>query len=245
MPKAGRDYTLPMHTYSRRRAAELDAEGLAGYVFKKNSPTCGLRSVKVYRESGAPVRSGRGLFAQAISQRFPHLPIEDEGRLRDIGIRENFVVHVTAYERWRRMGAAGLTPAGLLRFHRSYKLTLMARDPVGARRLGRLLSRVGRAPSLDQLAAKYLDGFTRIMRVVPPRGRTVNVLEHALGHISKCIDSSDRAELLDSIRQYRDQLVPLLVPQSLIRHHARKTDATYLQEQVYLQHSETRPRGWL
>jgi uncharacterized protein YbgA (DUF1722 family)/uncharacterized protein YbbK (DUF523 family) len=234
MPKSGRDYTRQMNEYSARRSRELGSERLSGYVFKKDSPSCGLRSVKVYPPKGPSSRTGVGLFAETLVSRFPHLPVEDEGRLHDARLRENFVSHVLAYRQWQELEREGFSVAGLMRFHQLHKLTMMAHSQNGMRRLGRLLgSSDGRRPLRD-LAAAYLEGFTALMRRTPTRKSHTNVLQHLAGYVSKELDPQDRRELTETIEQYRLGLLPLIVAVTLLRHHARRQEQPYLSDQVYL-----------
>jgi uncharacterized protein YbgA (DUF1722 family)/uncharacterized protein YbbK (DUF523 family) len=233
-PKTATDHTGPMRAFARRRTNALHEEELSGFIFKKDSPSCGLRSVKVYPAKGAPARTGIGLFAEAVIQRFPHLPVEDEGRLQDARLRENFVSHVFAYRRWQDMQREGVTRQRLMRFHQLHKFALLGRNQAGARRLGRLLGSSGKRDPIGALAARYLEEFTPIMSRPPSRQSHTNVLQHLAGFVSRELDAHDRKELAETIDQYRRGLVPLIVPVTLIRHYVRKQQEAYLSEQVYL-----------
>ena len=234
MPKTGDDWTDPMQRFARERCDRLFEEELSGYVFKKDSPSCALRSVKVYRRKGPPHRAGRGLFAEAVVARFPHLPVEDEGRLRDARLRENFVTHLFAYRRWQELEVSGVTRAGLMDFHQRHKFTLMSRSQDGMRRLGRLLGSADRRRSPAALGSDYLDGFTAVMRRAPTRRGHTNVLQHLAGFVSDGLEGGDRGELAQLIEAYRKGHVPLIVPITLLRHHARRLSEPYLSQQVYL-----------
>ena len=234
MPKTGTDYTERMRRYAEKRLAALAKEHLSGYVLKKDSPSCGMERVRVYPPSGAPLRSGRGLFAEALTRHFPHLPVEEEGRLNDPRIRENFVSHVFAYHRWRQMPEKRISRAALTRFHARHKFLLMAHSQTGAQRLGRLLARPDQFANDRELATAYLDAFTEIMRRAPSRQRHANVLQHLAGYVSDRLDRDERTELTQMIDQYRQGLLPLIVPITLIRHYVRKFQMPYLLEQVYL-----------
>lgn len=234
MPKTGRDWSAPMRDFAAKRCDALAERRLSGYVFKKDSPSCGVRSVKIYPDKGPPRRGGRGLFAEAVVERFPHLPVEDEGRLHDARLRENFVTHLLAYRRWQELEAAGFSRGALMEFHQRHKFVLMARSEQGMRRLGRLLGSADRRRSPAALAADYLEEFTPVMRRAPSRKSHSNVLQHLAGFVSDHIDADDRRELAESIESYRQAFVPLIVPVTLLRHHARRVEEPYLQEQVYL-----------
>jgi uncharacterized protein YbgA (DUF1722 family)/uncharacterized protein YbbK (DUF523 family) len=231
----GEDSTAAMRAWSRRRAEELAGLDLDGYVLKKDSPSCGLERVKVYPAAGPPSKDGRGLFAEALIARLPHLPVEEEGRLNDPLLRENFIARVFVHQRWREAERAGWTRAALMRFHERHKFLLLARNQAGMRRLGRLLGDSGKDSPAGDLAAGYREGLTEVFRRPASRRGHTNVLHHLAGFVSDALDAADRAELAETIERYRLGLVPLIVPLTLIRHHVRKQEVGYLQGQVYLE----------
>ena len=238
MPSTGADLTDAMRDFSRTRMEALATLSLDGYVLKKDSPSCGLERVKVYPPAGgagAPSKDGRGVFAQALLARLPHLPVEEEGRLNDPRLRESFVTRVFAHHRWQEGEREGWTRAALMRFHERHKLLLMARNQSAMRRLGRLLGEAGRSDPVRELADGYRAGFTATLARPASRRGHANVLHHLLGFISDGLDRDDRAELVATIERYRLGLVPLVVPLTLIRHHVRRQGAEYLRGQVYLE----------
>jgi uncharacterized protein YbgA (DUF1722 family)/uncharacterized protein YbbK (DUF523 family) len=234
MPSTGEDLSERMAAYSEGRVRELEDADLSGYVLKKDSPSCGMARVKVEDDNGAPVRRGIGLFAAALLRLLPHLPVEEEGRLNDPRLRENFISRVYAYRRWKDMVAVGPSRASLTRFHAAHKFLCMAHNQVGTRRLGRLLGRAPRYRRASGLAAEYVDSFTAVMRRLPTRRNHTNVLRHMAGVVSRLLDRGDREELTDAIEEYRRGLLPLIVPVTLIRHYVRKQDVACLRDQVYL-----------
>jgi len=135
--KRGLDHTDKMIAFAERRPAALAREELSGYVLKKDSPSCGMERVRVYGPSGMPTRDGTGLFTAALLQRYPSLPVEEEGRLSDPHLRENFVERVFAYRRLRSFFSGRWTLGGLVRFHTVHKLVLMAHSPKAYSELGR------------------------------------------------------------------------------------------------------------
>lgn len=234
MPSTGGDYTDAMREYAERRVAELARLDLDGYVLKKDSPSCGMKRVKVYHGAGAPSKDGRGLFAGVLLTRLPDLPVEEEGRLNDPALRESFISRVFVHHRWREGEREGWTRAALMRFHERHKFLLMARNQSAMRRLGRLLGESDRSEPVETLAAAYRQGLTEILRRPATRRGHANVLQHLAGYVSDALDRDDRAELAETIEHYRLGLVPLIVPLTLIRHHARRQGAGYLQDQAYL-----------
>ena len=231
--KTGVDYTARMTAYATKRVQALDAEDLCGYVLKKDSPSCGMTRVKVYSGEGPGRRTGVGLYAQALLARFPDLPIEEEGRLLDPGLRENFIERVFAYRRLRDLFEGRWTTGDLVRFHTAHKLVLLAHSTRAYTRLGRL---VAGAKTVDRasLRAQYTSGFMKALSATATPQRHTNVLHHMAGYFKKILDTASRTELLAAIDDYRAGLVPLIVPITLLRHHIRVHDVKYLNEQVYL-----------
>jgi uncharacterized protein YbgA (DUF1722 family)/uncharacterized protein YbbK (DUF523 family) len=235
-PETGADHTEAMRSWAARRVEELARMELDGYVLKKDSPSCGMERVKLYpEEGGAPDKAARGVFAEALLRRLPHLPVEEEGRLNDPPLRENFITRVFAHARWRRAETEGWTRAALLRFHERHKLLLLARNQAGMRRLGRLLGESVRRDDTGELARAWREGFTEVMLRPPTRRGHTNVLQHMAGYVSDRLDSEDRQELCETIERYRLGLLPLIVPVTLLRHYVRKFNVEYLQGQVYLE----------
>jgi uncharacterized protein YbgA (DUF1722 family) len=214
--------------------AALAREDLSGYVLKKDSPSCGLERVKVYDRHGTPARGGRGLFAAALVDAFPHLPVEEEGRLADPRLRDNFVERVFAYWRLRGLFAARWTVGRLVRFHTAHKLLLLAHAPESYRQLGRLVAGARGVPRRD-LERGYVDGFMRALAQLATARRHTNVLQHMAGYFKDRLDAASKRELEEAIADYRRGLLPLVVPITLIRHHVRTLDVTYLAGQTYLQ----------
>ncbi len=231
--KTGVDLTAPMDRVARRRVAELEHAGLCGYVLKKDSPSCGLLRVKIYDGPGPPARSGQGRFAAALCARMPFLPVEEEGRLSDPRLRENFVERVFAYRRLQEHFAGRWTVGTLVRFHTAQKLTLMAHSVKAYEHLGRLVARAKSLPR-DEVETHYVEGFMTALAIVATARRHVNVLQHMAGYFKTQLDEADRTELQAVIEDYRRGFVPLVVPITLVRHHVRRCDVTYLAGQSYL-----------
>ena len=232
--KTQTDVTAPMERLVRRRVPALAAAGLSGYVLKKNSPSCGLERVKVYDRNRTPTADGRGFFADALVKRFPLLPVEEEGRLNDPDLRENFIERVFAYHRLQTFFHGRWTSAGLVQFHTAHKLLLMAHSPEGYRRLGRLVATT-KQRRREELERRYAEEFMCTMAVIATRRRHTNVLQHMAGYFKKRLDAASKAELQSTIDDYRRGLIPLIVPVTLLQHHVRVHHVEYLMGQLYLQ----------
>jgi len=233
-PKTGVDHSDRMRRFAARRVAELAKQGLCGFVLKKGSPSCGMERVRVHAASRVPARDGRGLFAEALLERMPTLPVEEEGRLNDPRLRENFVERVFAYRRLRQLFGGGFRIADLIAFHTAHKLLVMAHSPKAYAELGRLVGGAKEQPR-GALRSRYEAALMDALRIVATPRRHANVLQHMLGYLSRHLAPPDRQEVLELIEDHRRGLVPLLVPLTLIRHHARRLESSYLLGQVYLE----------
>ena len=231
--RTAHDHTETVTRYTLQRMEQIAEEELSGFVLKRDSPTCGLERVRVYNSSGVPARNGRGLFAAALVARFPTLPVDEEGRLTDPRLRENFIECIFAYRDLSRLFTGRWTIGNLVRFHTARKLTLLAHVPTAYQRLGRLVAG-GKALARSALRAQYSMGFMTALRTVATTGRHANVLKHMLGYFKDTLDQGDRAELLTSIQTYAAGRVPLVVPLTLLVHHIRRHDVSYLAGQIYL-----------
>lgn len=233
-PKSGTDHTASMRRFSKRRARELDSLDLCGYVLKKGSPSCGMERVKVYEIKGMAQKNGRGVFAEALMEEFPLLPVEEDGRLNDPGLRDNFFVRLFAYRRLKNLFSSRWRGGDLVRFHTAEKLLLMGHDLKGYRDLGKLVADFKSHPR-KQLAEEYGRVYMNSLRKIATTKKQVNVLQHLLGYFKKLLSPEERQELVELIEDYRQGLVPLIVPVTLFRHHVRLHKVEYLAGQVYLQ----------
>jgi uncharacterized protein YbgA (DUF1722 family) len=203
-------------------------------VLKKDSPSCGRERVKVYDARNVPTRSGRGLFAARLLERFPDLPVEEEGRLSDPRLRENFVERVFAYARLRDLFDGPWDPGPLVRFHTAHKLILMAHSPKAYQQLGRLVADAVLLSGSD-VQPPYRRAFMAALTVIATPRRHANVLHHIAGYFKRALDRESKAELLAAIDAYRQELVPLIVPLTLVRHYVRMHGVSYLSGQLYLE----------
>ena len=234
--RTGVDHTDGMNRWANRRLAALlrDEPDLCGYVLKKDSPSCGMERVKTFSTSGMPERNGRGLFATSLIERFPNLPVEEEGRLTDPRLRENFIERVFAFRRLKDLFAPGWTLGRLVRFHTALKMTLLSHSTTRYHELGRMVAEGQKMPR-RALQASYERLFMGTLAIVATPRRHANVLMHMMGHLKKTLDAGSKEELLQAIEDYRTGLVPLVVPITLIRHHVRVHGIEYLAGQTYLE----------
>lgn len=231
--RTGGDQTAGMQTWSKGRLDQLARMDLCGYILKSDSPSCGMERVRVYGESGMPNKTGVGIFARALMDRFPLLPVEEEGRLHDLPLRENFVERVFCCRRWRDTVAGGLTRGTLVKFHTAHKLLLMAHSPKLYAELGRLVASA-KALTPRQLETAYGERFMAALKVKATAKKHVNVLQHILGYFKRDLDARDKSELLAVIDDYHKNLVPLVVPITLLKHHLARIRVPYIEDQVYL-----------
>ena len=229
----GLDHTERMRTWAAQKVRDLEKERLCGFIFKSKSPSSGMERVKVYTPKAMAEKTGVGLFAGAFMQHFPLLPVEDDGRLHDPALRENFVVRVFVMKRWRDLLAAGAAAADLTAFHTRHKLLLLAHSPAHYRQLARLVAGLARVPSAA-FVAQYQATLMAGLRRLSTRSKNASVLYHILGCFRTYLTAGEKQEMMDLVEQYRTGLVPLIVPLTMANHYVRKYDAAYLREQYYL-----------
>ncbi len=205
---------------------------LCGYILKKDSPSCGMERVKVYKND-IPARCGVGVFADYLQKQFPTLPIEEEGRLGDPNLRENFIQRVFVRHRWQQLGRQPLTANALMAFHSRHKLIAMSHEQNQARELGRIVAEV-RLDNIDSVAQQYIVQLMACLKIVATRGNHVNVLQHIQGYLKRVLDSDDKKELVEIIESYRQGNVPLIVPLTLLRHHFRKQPDPFIDGSYYM-----------
>lgn len=234
MPKTGEDHTDAMQAFARRRLRQLEKDDLCGYVLKKGSPSCGMERVRVFSSHGMPAKSGRGIFAEELLAHFPNLPVEEEGRLYDPRLRENFIERVFAYRRLRTLFAGRWKQGHLVAFHTAHKLLLMAHSPQAYASLGRLVAG-GKSLPHTELRSRYETEFMAALSEKATTRRQTNVLQHIAGYLRPHLDETSRKELQALVEDYRRGLVPLVVPVTLIRYFLRRSPIPYLNGQVYLE----------
>jgi uncharacterized protein YbgA (DUF1722 family)/uncharacterized protein YbbK (DUF523 family) len=231
--KTARDLTDQMKTWAERRLVELDGEHLDGYVFKSKSPSSGLMRVKVYDANGVPRKIGTGIWARAFIEHFPLLPVEEDGRLHDAELRENFIERIFCLRRYREYRDTDGSRAGLVAFHSDHKLLFMAHSQEHLHRLGSLVAKPEELEPAE-LLARYERVMMDCLRERATVGNHANVLMHMMGYFKNVLGADEKVELLEVIDHFRHGLVPLVVPATLVAHYVRKYDEPYLQRQVYL-----------
>jgi uncharacterized protein YbgA (DUF1722 family)/uncharacterized protein YbbK (DUF523 family) len=223
--------TQPLKDYAHKVAGTID--GLCGFIFKKDSPSCGMTRVKVYNSKGMPERAGTGLFAREIMQADPLLPVEEEGRLNDAGLCDSFITRVYVYARWKALLQSGVSISRLMEFHASHKFLVMAHSNVVYSQLGRMLSGLS-IEHLHETAASYIRILLEALKRPATRKQHTNVLQHLLGYLKKDLESAFRADLAGTIEAYRRGDYPLVVPVRLLQHYFSIYLHPYISRQVYL-----------
>ena len=232
--KTAVDHTDRMQAWGAERLDELEQEDLCGYVFKSRSPSSGMSHVKVYSEQqGMPRPVGVGIWARMFMERFPLLPVEDEGRLHDARLRENFIQRIFVTKRWKELLRDAPSLADLMEFHARHKLLFMAHNQKGATELGRIVAHAPGRP-LEEVLAEYHLKMQQLTALKSTVKKNVNVLHHLMGYFKRDISADEKQELLEVIGQYAREDVPLIVPITLINHYVRKYQQPYLLSQHYL-----------
>lgn len=231
--KSKTDHTDRMLAWASKRVEELENEGLCGFIFKSDSPSSGMIRVKVYTDKGMPRKVGVGIFARAFMEHYPLIPVEDDGRLNDPVIRENFIGQIFTLKRWRDVLAATPGVGNLVDFHSRNKLLMLSHSQKHYRLMGKLVAE-GKKMPLKALYDQYQKLLIQALRLKTTISKNTNVLQHLMGYFKKQLSADEKKELLAIFDQYRNQLVPLIVPVTLINHYVRKYDQPYLKLQTYL-----------
>lgn len=227
------DMTEKMTSWAEKRIKELKQEDLCGFIFKSKSPSSGLYRIKVYNDKGHPAKNGVGMFARAFTRAFPLIPVEEDGRLNDEGLRENFIERIFVLKRYRDLLSLEKHPRHMMSFHARHKYMIMAHSPKHYKLMGKHVANLDKA-NLDRDYADYETMLSEAMALKATVSKHINILHHMMGYFKTMIDTDEKQELLDIIENYRAGFVPLIVPVTLINHYVRKYDQPYLKDQVYL-----------
>lgn len=233
--RTGIDHTGQMQTWAAGRVKALETEDLDGFIFKNRSPSSGMERVKVYPASGKGMaeKKGVGMFARAFMEHFPNLPVEEDGRLHDIVLRENFIERIFVHKRWRKLLKEEHTIGGLVKFHTNHKLLLLAHSEKIYRQMGRLVADAKNTPE-EELYSTYETQLMAALKLRCTLKKHTNVLLHLLGYFKKQISADEKQEVIEIIARFKEGHIPLIVPITMINHYVRKYDQEYLAQQYYL-----------
>ncbi len=227
------DVTERMVRWAERRVVEIEEEDLCGFIFKSDSPSSGMERVRVYNEKGMPVKKGIGMFARIFMEHFPLLPVEDEGRLHDPELRENFIERIFILKRWREALTQKESRGIVVNFHTKHKLLILSHSPKHYQTMGKLVAKAKELP-IRELYQQYQTILMEALQLKATPKKHANVLQHMMGYFKEQLSADEKQELLEVINYYRQEYIPLIVPITLIQHYVRKYDQPYLKEQVYL-----------
>lgn len=225
------DVTEKLHAYGQKMARQLS--GISGFILKRASPSCGMERVKVYAPDGRSIGKASGAFAEELMKAQPLLPVEEEGRLGDPGLRENFIMRVFVFHRWQQLLKSRPSVKKLLEFHSDNKYLVLAHNQAAYKRMGQLLANAGKE-NLNALTKTYIEELMGALHRPATRKQHANVLQHLLGYLKNQLDSEDKSEMVEVIEQYRKGIVPLIVPITLLKHHFRRHPNEYIERQIYL-----------
>jgi uncharacterized protein YbgA (DUF1722 family)/uncharacterized protein YbbK (DUF523 family) len=232
--KTQTDWTKPMEKYIKSRINTLSADDLCGYIFKSKSPSCGMGRVPLYSEFGShKVKHGPGMFANAFINSFPLVPTEEEGRLNDPRIRENFIVRVFSFKRFNLLLNKKFSLGQWVKFHTQHKFLLLAHSRKHYDELGELVAH-SKTIKPSELKKKYGELFMEALTSKSTPKKNTDVLLHMMGFLKKLLTKIEKEDILSTIEDYRSEILPLIVPVTLIRHQVKKHNIEYLHDQVYL-----------
>ena len=229
------DHTEKMNQFCEKKINQLIDQELCGYVVCAKSPTCGMERVKVYRENGyvSAEKIGVGIYTEKLMQQMPWLPIEEDGRLNDPILKENFVFRIFTLHDFYQAMSAGISRGAIVKFHSRYKLVLMAHSPKDYQGLGQLVAEIANY-ELDEFYQIYRTRFMQAIANRASRKNNTNVLMHIQGHFKKVLDKEQKAELSELIDAYRLGKMPLLAALTLINHYLREFPDPYISSQAYI-----------
>jgi uncharacterized protein YbgA (DUF1722 family)/uncharacterized protein YbbK (DUF523 family) len=228
-----RDLTDTMIEWAKRRVKRLEKEDLRGFIFKSKSPSSGMERVKVYTEQGISVRKGVGIFARTFMEHFPRIPVEEEGRLNDPRLRENFIERIFTLDRWRKTSKDGITRGDLVAFHTRHKLLILSHSPRHYQVMGKKVAHI-KGKGISEVCDDYESMLIEALRLKATVKKHINVLHHMMGYFKKQLTADEKKELLGIIKDFHDGLIPLIAPITLFNHYVRKYEQQYLKDQVYL-----------
>jgi len=231
--RSRRDITERMQSWAEKRVSELEQDELCGFIFKSNSPSSGMERVKVSDPNGMPRKTGVGIFAGIFMKHFPLLPVEEEGRLHDPRLRENFIERIFIFKRWREMLPERKGRNKIIDFHTRHKLLLMSHSPKHYNMMGKLVAKAGELDA-EALYSQYIALLMEALKLRTTVKKNTNVLQHLMGYFKKQLSADEKQELQELIDYYHRSHIPLIVPITLINHYVRKYDQPYLQGQYYL-----------
>jgi uncharacterized protein YbgA (DUF1722 family)/uncharacterized protein YbbK (DUF523 family) len=227
------DMTDRMLKWAQKRVVDLEKEELCGFIFKSDSPSSGMERVRVYNEKGMPVKKGVGMFARIFMDHFPLLPVEDEGRLHDPKLRENFIERIFTLKRWREVFVKREKRGEVVDFHTRHKLLILSHSPKHHQMMGRLMAK-SKKLQIKDLYQQYQNILMEALQLKTTPNKNANVLMHMMGYFKEQLSSDEKQELLEVIDHYRQEYIPLIVPITLMGHYVRKYDQPYLKQQLYL-----------
>jgi uncharacterized protein YbgA (DUF1722 family)/uncharacterized protein YbbK (DUF523 family) len=227
------DHTDRMLGWAANRVRELEKDNLCGFIFKNDSPSSGLMRVKVYNDKGMPEKKGVGIFAREFTEYFPLIPVEEEGRLHDPLLRENFIEQIFTLKRWRDAVAGSPGIGQVVDFHSKNKLLIMSHSQKHAKAMGKITA-MGKQLGAVNLYRQYEDQLIDALRLKSTVAKHINVLQHIMGYFKKQLSGDEKQELLEIFDRFRKGHVPLVVPMTMVNHYVRKYDQPYLGSQTYL-----------
>lgn len=232
--KNPKDVTTELKNISKECANKIQNDDLCGFILKSSSPTCGLERVKVYKPFNAPsVKNGVGVFAKQIKEKYPYLPVEEEGRLIDPWLRENFLMQIFAYQDLHNFIKSNPTFNDLVIFHTSYKYLIYSKAQKSYTTLGRIVANKEKK-QLDEILLEYKEEFLKAISLKGNVNKTYNVLLHMFGYFKKLITKEEKEDILQALQEFKDKIIPLIAVMKIINLYVKRFDVQYLKVQKFL-----------
>jgi uncharacterized protein YbgA (DUF1722 family) len=189
--------------------------------------------VEIFDDKGRPAESGSGLFALEFRRKNPLMPVEEEGRLEDPFLRENFLERVFAYHRLNQVFAGRWKRGAVVEFHSREKYFLMAHSPKHLKRLEQLIAGIGRCPA-GEFKTLYMAGFMEAVAVKATPARHAKAMRGLAACLRGHLTAPEGARVVGLIEQYRSGLIPLVVPLTLLAFFSELHEVPSLAGQTYL-----------
>ncbi len=232
--KNPKDVTFELENISKECADKIQNDDLCGFILKSSSPTCGLERVKVYKPFNAPsVKNGVGVFAKKIKEKYPYLPVEEEGRLIDPWLRENFLMQIFAYQDLHNFLKSTPSFNDLVIFHTSYKYLVYSKAQKSYTTLGRIVANKEKK-QLNEILIEYKEEFLKAISLKGNVNKTYNVLLHMFGYFKKLITKEEKQEILEALNEYKQKIIPLIAVMKIINLYVKRFDVQYLKVQKFL-----------
>lgn len=230
-PKTEKEFTKEMKDFADSYLDNI--KEIDGFILKSGSPSCGYKNVKIYNGTSKVTGStkGSGIFGGKVIEKFPYAAVEDEGRLYNYRIRDNFLMKIFMNADFRRVKESNSLNE-LIKFQSRNKLLLMSNSQKYMKILGRIVAN-SEEKNIETIIEEYEKNLKLAFQKIPKYTSNINVLMHAMGYFSKYITKKETELILDSLEKYKMGKLPISTPMLLVKSYAVRFNINYILEQTY------------